>query len=588
MENKIIDEALEKRRHSLSHILAMAVQKLYPQAKLGIGPAIDNGFYYDFDLDVTFSENDLVNIEQLMREIIKENLSFTRETLPIDEAKEIFKRKGELFKVELIEDLKQRGEKEVSIYQTSDWFDLCKGPHVNSTSDISLEGLKLDRVSGAYWKGDEKNKMLQRIYGLYFNSKKELEDYVNWREEAKKRDHRKIGKEMDLFSLHDEAGAGLVYWHPNGARMRAAIESFWKSEHFKNGYEIVYTPHIGKSWLWETSGHLDFYRDNMYSSMKIDENDYYIKPMNCPFHMMIYKTNEHSYRDLPYRWAELGTVYRYEMSGVLHGLLRVRGFTQDDAHIICTPEQIESEILEVLRFSLSILRAFGFNNIKAYLSTKPEKSVGEEFRWQQATESLKKAIDIEKLDYQVDEGGGAFYGPKIDLKVMDALNREWQLSTIQFDFNEPERFEMVYKDSDGKEKRPYMVHRALLGSLERFFGVLIEHYAGKFPLWFAPVQVMIIPIADRHLDYARTIYSQLRHSEIYCKIDEQSDTVSKKIFRAHAQHIPYSIVIGDKELESKTVTVKNRDTQKQTTYNLSDFIIKLISERDSRSNALGL
>ncbi|MBP8991970.1 MAG: threonine--tRNA ligase [Spirochaetes bacterium] len=588
MENKIIDEALEKRRHSLSHILAMAVQKLYPQAKLGIGPAIDNGFYYDFDLDVTFSESDLVNIEQLMREIIKENLSFTRETLPIDEAKEIFKRKGELFKVELIEDLKQRGEKEVSIYKTSDWFDLCKGPHVNSTSDISLEGLKLDRVSGAYWKGDEKNKMLQRIYGLYFNSKKELEDYINWREEAKKRDHRKIGKEMDLFSLHDEAGAGLVYWHPNGARMRAAIESFWKSEHFKNGYEIVYTPHIGKSWLWETSGHLDFYRDNMYSSMKIDENDYYIKPMNCPFHMMIYKTNEHSYRDLPYRWAELGTVYRYEMSGVLHGLLRVRGFTQDDAHIICTPEQIESEILEVLRFSLSILRAFGFNNIKAYLSTKPEKSVGEEFRWQQATESLKKAIDIEKLDYQVDEGGGAFYGPKIDLKVMDALNREWQLSTIQFDFNEPERFEMVYKDSDGKEKRPYMVHRALLGSLERFFGVLIEHYAGKFPLWFAPVQVMIIPIADRHLDYARTIYSQLRHSEIYCKIDEQSDTVSKKIFRAHAQHIPYSIVIGDKELESKTVTVKNRDTQKQTTYNLSDFIIKLISERDSRSNALGL
>ena len=588
MENKIIDEALEKRRHSLSHILAMAVQKLYPQAKLGIGPAIDNGFYYDFDLDVTFSENDLVNIEQLMRDIIKENLSFTRETLPIDEAKEIFKRKDELFKVELIEDLKQRGEKEVSIYKTSDWFDLCKGPHVNSTSDISLEGLKLDRVSGAYWKGDEKNKMLQRIYGLYFNSKKELEDYVNWREEAKKRDHRKIGKEMDLFSLHDEAGAGLVYWHPNGARMRAAIESFWKSEHFKNGYEIVYTPHIGKSWLWETSGHLDFYRDNMYSSMKIDENDYYIKPMNCPFHMMIYKTNEHSYRDLPYRWAELGTVYRYEMSGVLHGLLRVRGFTQDDAHIICTPEQIESEILEVLRFSLSILRAFGFNNIKAYLSTKPEKSVGEEFRWQQATESLKKAIDIEKLDYQVDEGGGAFYGPKIDLKVMDALNREWQLSTIQFDFNEPERFEMVYKDSDGKEKRPYMVHRALLGSLERFFGVLIEHYAGKFPLWFAPVQVMIIPIADRHLDYARTIYSQLRHSEIYCKIDEQSDTVSKKIFRAHAQHIPYSIVIGDKELESKTVTVKNRDTQKQTTYNLSDFIIKLISERDSRSNALGL
>jgi threonyl-tRNA synthetase len=588
MGNKIIDEALEKRRHSLSHILAMAVQKLYPQAKLGIGPAIDNGFYYDFDLDITFSENDLVNIEQVMREIIKENLSFTRETLPIDEAKEIFKRKGELFKVELIEDLKQRGEKEVSIYKTSDWFDLCKGPHVNSTSDISLEGLKLDRVSGAYWKGDEKNKMLQRIYGLYFNSKKELEDYVNWREEAKKRDHRKIGKEMDLFSLHDEAGAGLVYWHPNGARMRAAIESFWKSEHFKNGYEIVYTPHIGKSWLWETSGHLDFYKDNMYSSMKIDENDYYIKPMNCPFHIMIYKSNEHSYRDLPFRWAELGTVYRYEMSGVLHGLLRVRGFTQDDAHIICTPEQIESEILEVLRFSLSILRAFGFNNIKAYLSTKPEKSVGEEFRWQQATESLKKAIDIEKLDYQVDDGGGAFYGPKIDLKVMDALNREWQLSTIQFDFNEPERFDMVFKDSDGKEKRPYMVHRALLGSLERFFGVLIEHYAGKFPLWFAPVQVMIIPIADRHLDYARTISSQLKHSEIYCKIDEQSDTVSKKIFRAHAQHIPYSIVIGDKELESKTVTVKNRDTQKQTTYNLSDFIIKLISERDSRFNALGL
>lgn len=581
-------EKIEIKRHSLSHILAMAVQSIWKDAKLAIGPAIENGFYYDFDIGQTISEEDLSKIEEKMRELLKKNLKFIQKKLTIEDAKDFFIKKGELYKVELIDELYQKGETDVSIYETGDWVDLCRGPHVNSTSEINIEGFKLDRVSGAYWRGDEKNKMLQRVYGLYFDSKKELEDFINWREEAIKRDHRKIGRELDLFSVHEEAGAGLVYWHPNGARMRYLVENFWRKRHLENGYDFLYTPHIGKSWLWETSGHLSFYKENMYSSMKIDEDDYYIKPMNCPFHIMVYKSNEHSYRDLPLRWAELGTVYRYEMSGVLHGLLRVRGFTQDDAHIICTTQQMESEIIEVLRFSLSILRSFGFKDIKAYLSTKPAKSVGNPEQWEKATISLKKAIDNEKLEFEIDEGGGAFYGPKIDLKIRDALNREWQLSTIQFDFNMPERFNMYYKDSDGTEKRPYMIHRALLGSLERFFGILIEHYAGKFPTWFAPINAMLIPVADRHVEYANEVGKKLKVKGFFIKIDTQNDTVGKKIFRAHAEKIPYAVVVGDKEMQSNTVTVKNRDTQKQVTYTVDEFIEKLCIERDSNINTLTL
>lgn len=581
-------EKIEIKRHSLSHILAMAVQSIWKDAKLAIGPAIENGFYYDFDIGQTISEEDLSKIEEKMRELLKKNLKFIQKKLTIEDAKDFFIKKGELYKVELIDELYQKGETDVSIYETGDWVDLCRGPHVNSTSEINIEGFKLDRVSGAYWRGDEKNKMLQRVYGLYFDSKKELEDFINWREEAIKRDHRKIGRELDLFSVHEEAGAGLVYWHPNGARMRYLVENFWRKRHLENGYDFLYTPHIGKSWLWETSGHLSFYKENMYSSMKIDEDDYYIKPMNCPFHIMVYKSNEHSYRDLPLRWAELGTVYRYEMSGVLHGLLRVRGFTQDDAHIICTTQQMESEIIEVLRFSLSILRSFGFKDIKAYLSTKPAKSVGNPEQWEKATISLKKAIDNEKLEFEIDEGGGAFYGPKIDLKIRDALNREWQLSTIQFDFNMPERFNMYYKDSDGTEKRPYMIHRALLGSLERFFGILIEHYAGKFPTWFAPINAMLIPVADRHIEYANEVGKRLKVKGFFIKIDTQNDTVGKKIFRAHAEKIPYAVVVGDKEMQSNTVTVKNRDTQKQVTYTVDEFIEKLCIERDSNINTLTL
>lgn len=581
-------EKIEIKRHSLSHILAMAVQSIWKDAKLAIGPAIENGFYYDFDINTTISEENLAQIEEKMRDLIKKDLKFIQKKMKIDEAKSFFAKRGEIYKIELIDELFQKGETEVSIYETGDWSDLCIGPHVNSSSEINIDGFKLDRVSGAYWRGDEKNKMLQRVYGLYFDSKKELDDFINWREEAIKRDHRKIGRELDLFSVHEEAGAGLVYWHPNGARMRYLVENFWKKRHLENGYDFLYTPHIGKSWLWETSGHLSFYKENMYSSMKIDEDDYYIKPMNCPFHIMVYKSNEHSYRDLPLRWAELGTVYRYEMSGVLHGLLRVRGFTQDDAHIICTSQQMESEIIEVLRFSLSILRSFGFKDIKAYLSTKPAKSVGNPEQWEKATVSLKKAIDNEKLEFEIDEGGGAFYGPKIDLKIRDALNREWQLSTIQFDFNMPERFNMYYKDSDGTEKRPYMIHRALLGSLERFFGILIEHYAGKFPTWFAPINAMLIPVADRHVEYANEIGKKLKGKGFFIKIDTQNDTVGKKIFRAHAEKIPYAVVVGDKEMQSNTLTIKNRDTQKQVTYSIDEFIEKLCVERDSNINTLTL
>ncbi len=560
-------DAAEVYRHSLAHIMADAVLKLFPDAQFGIGPVIENGFYYDFLLPRALTPEDLAAIEKEMKEIINRKEPIEYRLMSKPEAVELFKKLNQPFKIELINEIP---DEKVSVYSQGGFVDLCRGPHLPNTGFV--KHFKLLSIAGAYWRGDEKRPMLQRLYATAFPSKEELDEYLHNLEEARKRDHRKLGKELDLFSLHEEVGPGLVFWHPNGARIRHAIESFWKDQHYKNGYELIYTPHMGRSWLWETSGHLDFYKDGMYSPMQIDEFDYYIKPMNCPFHIMIYKSQNRSYRDLPLRWAELGTVYRYEKSGVLHGLLRVRGFTQDDAHIICTPEQIESEILEVLRFSLSLWKAFGFEKIKAYLATRPEKAVGDTARWDQAIQALRRAVDAEKLDCEVDEGGGAFYGPKIDLKVRDAIGREWQMTTIQFDFNLPERFDMTYTGADGNKHRPYMVHRALLGSLERFFGVLVEHYGGGMPLWLAPVQVAILPISDKHLEYARTIESRLKKSMIRTTLDDRGDKIGAKIRNAQLQKVPFMIIIGEEEASSGKITVRKRSGENLTALDLETFI----------------
>ena len=547
-------EKLEKLRHSTAHVMAEAVLDMFPDAKIAIGPSIEDGFYYDFDLPRSLSPEDLEEIEKKMKELLQEEQPFEKKVISRDEATDLFQ--DQPYKLELIRDLPE-GE-ELSTYTVGHFTDLCRGPHVETTRAINPESFKLLSVAGAYWRGKETNPMLQRIYGTVWPNPKELRKYLQQLKEIEKRDHRKLGKELDLFSLHEEAGPGLVYWHPKGSRIRNEIETFWKSEHFKNGYEILYTPHVGKSWLWETSGHLDFYAEGMYPEMVMDKANYYAKPMNCPFHIMIYKTNKHSYRELPFRWAELGTVYRYEKSGTLHGLLRVRGFTQDDAHIFCTPEQVEEEILEVLRFSLYMLRSFGFTEIQAFLSTRPEKAVGDPEQWKLAEASLQKAIQAEGLEYEVDAGGGAFYGPKIDLKVKDALKRSWQLSTIQFDFNEPERFDMTFVDADGKEKRPYMVHRALLGSLERFFGVLTEHYGGAFPVWLAPVQGMVIPVAPAFDEYAKTVTTALRAEGFRIESDLSDQRMNAKIRNAQNQKIPYMFILGEKEQNEECVSIRPR------------------------------
>jgi threonyl-tRNA synthetase len=502
-----------------------------------------------------------------------------------DEAKKRFA--DEPFKLELIEELPP--EAEISVYEQRDadgaaaWADLCRGPHVANTREINSAAFKLQNIAGAYWRGDEKRPMLTRIYGTAWESPKDLKAYLVFLEEVEKRDHRRVGKDMDLYSVHEEAGAGLIYWHPNGGRMRVAIENFWRTEHYRNGYEILYTPHIGKSWLWETSGHLGFYKGNMYSPMEIDNQDYIIKPMNCPFHIMIYKNKGRSYRDLPLRWAELGTVYRYERSGVLHGLLRVRGFTQDDAHIFCTPEQIEGEIREVLRFSLKIWQIFGFKDIKAYLATKPAESVGDQSRWDQALESLRKAVSAEGLPYEIDEGGGAFYGPKIDLKIKDALGREWQMTTIQFDFNEPERFDMAYVDADGQHKRPYMVHRALLGSLERFFGVLIEHFGGAFPVWIAPEQAALIPVAESFNDYAQKAAAVLKARDLRVSVELDDGRLNAKIRNCQNRKIPYMLVVGQREMDEGTVSIRLRDGRQLPAMKIeafADYAVKKVETRD--------
>ncbi len=562
---------LEALRHTASHILAQAVLRLYPGTKLGIGPAIENGFYYDFEFSSPISDADLPKIEEEMKNIIKANIPITKCVFTKEDALSKATQSGQIYKKELIVELPDKTE--ISYYNQGDFEDLCKGPHLESTG--RLQAFKLLKIAGAYWRGDEKKPMLQRIYGTAFADRNQLKDYIFQMEEAEKRDHRKLGKELDLFSIHEETGPGLIYWHPKGARLRHLLETYWKDEHFNNGYELLYTPHIGQSWLWETSGHLGFYAENMFSPMKIDEKEYYLKPMNCPFHIMIYKSQLRSYRDLPLRWAELGTVYRYERSGVLHGTMRVRGFTQDDAHIFCTPEQMEKEIHEVIKFSNNILHTLGFKQIDYYVSTKPTKSVGDTALWDNAIAGLKKALEMENItNYKIDEGGGAFYGPKIDFKIKDALNREWQLSTIQFDFNLPERFDMTYIGQDGQKHRPYMIHRALLGSLERFFGILIEHYSGKFPFWLSPVQFKIITITDSEkiTSFANELSSLLKTNGFRGELDDSNEKLGFKIRDSQKQKVPFSIIIGEKEAEEKTLSIRKHGEKENFNLNINEII----------------
>ena len=566
-------------RHTASHVMANAIKRLYKNVKLAIGPPIENGFYYDFDLETTFSEDDLGKIEEEMQKIIDEDNAIERFVLPRDEAIALMKQMNEPYKVELIEELPE-GE-EISFYRQGDFTDLCAGPHLPSTGGV--KSFKLMQVAGAYWRGDEKNKMLQRIYGTAFDNKKELKQYLNFLAEAEKRDHRKLGKELELFSVEDNIGAGLVLWHPKGARIRSLIEDFWRDQHFKNGYEIVYSPHIGKANLWETSGHLGFYDENMYSPMDVDNNKYYIKPMNCPFHIAIYKSKLYSYRDLPLRWAELGTVYRYEKSGVLHGLLRVRGFTQDDAHLFCRKDQMPDEIRKTVMFCIFMLKSFGFEKFKLYLATKPaEKSVGEQQLWDDATAALEAVIKEEGLEYEVDEGGGAFYGPKIDIKIKDALNREWQCSTIQFDFNLPERFDLNFVNNHGEKERPYVIHRALLGSIERFFGVLTEHYEGAFPVWLAPEQARIITIAGAHEDYAYEVRDLLRQNGLRADVDVRNEKLGYKIREARNERVPYILVVGDKEMETGSVSARNRKDGEIGSVSKEDIAAMIKKDNDER------
>ena len=541
-------------RHSAAHVMAAAVKQLYPDAKFDIGPSTENGFYYDFDMEHRLVTEDLKAIEKAMKKLIGRKLPFERFETDRAEAQKLLE--GQPYKLERLADIAEGDT--ISFYRTGDFLDLCRGPHVEHSGEIGA--VKLTGIAGSYFRGDEKNPMLQRIYGIAFPTEEELQNYIRQQEEAAKRDHRKLGVELDLFGFSDNVGPGLVLWRPKGSLIRHLVESFWKEEHYKNGYELLYTPHIGQSLLWETSGHLGFYRDGMYSPMEIDERDYYVKPMNCPFHIEVYRSRLRSYRELPLRWAELGTVYRYEKSGALHGLMRVRGFTQDDSHIICTPESIEDEIAEVLRFSLEMNRTFfgSATVIKPYLSTRPEKAVGEPERWETAIRSLRKAVDKCGLECEVDEGGGAFYGPKIDLKIKDAIGREWQTTTIQFDFNLPERFDMTYIGEDGKKHRPYMVHRALLGSLERFFGILVEHYAGAFPLWLAPEQARILPVNDAQIEKAKQIASDLRAKGFRVGVDEQAAGLGAKIRSARNERVPYLMVLGEREAETGCVSLRTR------------------------------
>lgn len=570
------EERLERLRHSASHIMAEAVLSIFPDAKLGIGPPIDTGFYYDFDLPRSLTLDDLNVIEERMRQSISGDHPFVQEEVGKEEARRLFAQQP--YKLELIEEI---ADEKVSTYRHGDFLDLCAGPHVASTGQV--RAFKLTSIAGAYWRGDERRPMLQRIYGALFETEEELADHLRRLEEAQRRDHRRLGRELDLFSFHEEFGPGLVYWHPKGGRIRTIIEDLWRQEHYKAGYEIVYTPHLGKAALWDVSGHLDFYRENMYAPMDVDGQEYFVRPMNCPFHIEIYKSAVRSYRDLPMRLAELGTVYRYERSGVLHGLLRLRGFTQDDAHIFCRPDQVEEEVMRAVDFGIHYLRLFGFEDYLLCLSTRPEKYVGSIEEWDRATEALQHAVQASGMDFEVDEGGGVFYGPKIDIHVRDPIGRSWQLTTVQFDFNLSERFDLAFIGQDGREHRPYMVHRALLGSLERFLGVLIEHYAGAFPVWLAPVQVVLIPIADRHLEHARRVVSELEAAGLRVEVDERSERMQAKIRDAQLQKVPYMLVVGDKEVEAQAVAVRLRSGQDLGAMSVNAFVSRALDEVRQRA-----
>ena len=562
-------EGLDILRHSASHIMAQAVVELYgPNIQVAIGPSTEDGFYYDFDRKEPFTPDDFAAIEAKVQEIVAANLPFTRETLSIAEAKKFFQEKDEPYKVELLDDIQTQADT-VSIYRQGDFVDLCRGPHIAYTG--LLQAFKLLRIAGAYWRGDEKRPMLQRLYGTAFYDAKELKKYLFQLEEAKKRDHRKLGKELELFAISDQVGPGLILWLPKGALVRRVIEDYWKDEHYRNGYELLYTPHIAKREMWATSGHLDFYVDDMFSPMEVEDVSYQIKPMNCPFHIGIYKTRKRSYREFPIRWCELGTVYRFERTGALQGLMRVRGFTQDDAHIFCLPEQLEEEIFNIIDLNLHILKTFGFIEYDIYLSTRPEKYVGSDENWQKATDALKMALEKKGLSYTVDPGEGVFYGPKIDIKIKDVLGRAWQCSTIQVDFNLPERFQLAYTAEDSRDHQPIMIHRALMGSLERFFGVLIEHYAGAFPLWMAPVQAKVLNITDAQLDYAEKVYQELRQANVRVEKDSRNEKLNYKIREAQLAKIPYMVIIGDKEKDTNTVTVRLRDGKNLEPMSVSDF-----------------
>ena len=574
-------EDRDKYRHSTSHVLAHAVKTLFPKATLAIGPAIDEGFYYDFDVEQPFTPEMLEQIEARMEEIIGADRPFEREEMGRENAIEYFKSLGEPYKVELLQEIE---DQLVTIYREGDFVDLCRGPHLKSTGEI--KSFKLLSVAGSYWRGSEKNKMLQRIYGTCFPSRKELRAHLKRLEEAKKRDHRKLGKELDLFSTHEIAGSGLIYWHPKGARIRELIENFWRDEHHRRGYDIVYTPHIFREDLLRTSGHLDFYRENMYSPMDIDGMDYYIKPMNCPGHILIYKTHTRSYKELPIRLAELGTVYRYERSGTLHGMARVRGFTQDDAHIFCTPDQLAGEILGVVEFADFMMKLFGFE-YKTYLATRPEKSIGTDALWEMATNGLRSALDKFGKEFDIDEGGGVFYGPKIDIKLIDAIGREWQGPTIQLDFNFAEKFNLSYIGPDGSQHQPVMIHRVVLGSMERFMGVLIEHFEGAFPVWLAPEQVKILTVTDDHIEYGKKVRDELLKQDLRVVLDDRNEKLGFKIRDSQTHKIPYSLVIGQKEIDSGSVAVRKYREGMLGTMTVDEFVRKIKTEEQSKQLLTG-
>src|SRR5881628_3275304 len=569
-------EALEVYRHSSAHLLAAAVLELFPETKLGHGPATDTGFFYDFLRETPFTPEDLEKIEAKMKELVDRNEPYAREFLPRDEGLGRFRQEGDFMKCHFIEQFTQPDEK-ISIYKTGKFVDFCRGPHIPSTGRI--KAFKLLNIAGAYWLGDEKNPQLQRIYGTSFFSKKDLDSYLNQIEEAKKRDHRVLGKQLDLFSIQELAGPGLIFWHPKGGIIRKEMEDWMRDQYLKRGYSLVYTPHVARRQLWQTSGHEGYYAQNMFDVMELDDAEYRMKPMNCPFHILIYKDSLKSYRDLPVRLGELGTVYRYERSGVMHGLLRVRGFTQDDAHIFCTPEQIENEIIGCIDFALEVLKDFGFDQFQTELSTWDSKDrknfLGTEEQWELGNRSLENALKRRNIEYKVIPGEAAFYGPKIDVKLVDAIGRPWQLSTIQFDFNLPQRFSLEYVAEDGSRKQPLMVHRALYGSVERFFGVLIEHYAGAFPVWLAPVQVVMIPITERHVEYANKVAAQLQEAGVRVHVDARNEKMNAKI-REHAmQKVPFLLVVGDKEAEANKVNVRSRGKEKTEDMPVTDFVEKI-------------